>query len=146
MSRVAGLDPGRSKCGLVLVDSASACVQTGLVLPRNNVVHQLERWRQEASLQLILIGNGTGSGGWLERLKPIAEVQSVDEQGTTLRARRRYWQLWPAQGWRRLIPEGLRLPPTDLDAIAALVMVEDHLNLSCRWPGKPPRFKSEPEP
>ena len=146
MSRVAGLDPGRSKCGLVLVDTDAACVETGCVLPRDEVVQELERWRQERALTLIVIGNGTGSRGWFERLEPLASVKTVDEQGTTLRARQRYWQLWPAQGWQRLVPEGLRMPPDDLDAVAALVMVEDHLHLSCRWPGEPPRFKSGPEP
>ena len=146
MSRVAGLDPGRSKCGLVLVDTDAACVETGFVLPRDEVVQELERWKQERALALIVIGNGTGSRGWFERLEPLASVKTVEEQGTTLRARQRYWQLWPAQGWQRLLPEGLRMPPDDLDAVAALVMVEDHLNLSCHWPGEPPRFKSEPEP
>ena len=41
MSRVAGLDPGRSKCGLVLVDTDAACVETGFVLPRDEVVEEL---------------------------------------------------------------------------------------------------------
>ena len=146
MSRVAGLDPGRSKCGLVLVETGSALVQAGLVLPPDSVIKQLEVWGKENALALIVIGDGTGSRGWPERLKPLAPVRSVDEQGTTLRARQRYWQLWPPRGLQRLIPEGLRVPPSELDAVAALVMVEEHLKLICRWPGEPPRLKSGLEP
>jgi len=72
-------------------------------------------------------------------------VQLVDETGTTLRARDRYWQLWPPQGWRRWIPRGLLLPPGDLDALAALVMLEQSLNINCRWPTNAPPIRSEPE-
>ena len=59
-----------------------------------------------------------------------------------------YWALWPAKGWQRLLPTGLRLPPTELDAIAALVMAEDHLRQRCSWPGPPPNFslRTWPEP
>ncbi len=69
---------------------------------------------------------------------PSLPIRVVDETGTTLRARERYWQLWPARGWKRLLPKGLRIPSGDLDAIAALVILEDYLDRPLQWPGPDP--------
>ena len=65
----------------------------------------------------------------------------IPEKGTTLRARSRYWELWPVRGWQRLLPLGMRMPPVDLDAVAALVMLEDHLGIRFTWPGEQPDFR-----
>jgi hypothetical protein len=51
----------------------------------------------------------------------------VDERGTTLEARRRYWQLFPPRGWRRLLPQGLRQPPRDWDDVVAQLLLERRL-------------------
>jgi len=53
----------------------------------------------------------------------------IEEGGTTLAARRRYWQLVPATGWRRWLPQGLRQPPKDWDDVVAQVLIE-------RWLGR----------
>jgi RNase H-fold protein (predicted Holliday junction resolvase) len=63
-------------------------------------------------------------------------VITVDERGTTLAARERYWQLFPAQGWRRLLPKGLRQPPRDWDDVVAQLLLE-------RWL-KRPLLRTEP--
>lgn len=146
MTCVAGLDPGRSKCGLVLVDVDAATVLRGMVLCTGAVLPTLNTWHQQTSIDLIVVGDGTGAKGWRERLHSLAPVRTVNERGTTLRARARFWSLWPARGWRALLPEGMRVPPGDLDAIAALVMVEEHLGITCQWPIPAPLFKSEPAP
>jgi hypothetical protein len=95
----------------------------------------------------VIVGDGTGSAQWLQAFNRYPNVQSVNERGTTLRARERYWDLWPAKGWQRLLPRGLRLPPNEMDAIAALVMAEDHLKRRCSWLGPTPDFslKTWPE-
>ena len=144
MNHLVGVDPGRAKCGLVLVDPEERLVLEGVVLPVSRVIDQLTTWSTQGGVDLILLGNGTSSEQWQPSLRRLASVELVEEQGTTLRARERYWQLWPAGGWRRLLPRGMRVPPGDLDAIAALVMVEDHLGSRCRWPQ--PTFKSVPVP
>jgi hypothetical protein len=51
----------------------------------------------------------------------------VDEAGTTLAARQRYWQLEPPRGWQRLLPKGMRLPPRDVDDVVAQLLLERHL-------------------
>ena len=44
MNRWAALDPGRSKCGLVLVDFDQRVVDVGLVIPPETVAATLRRW------------------------------------------------------------------------------------------------------
>ena len=145
MSRLAGVDPGRSKCGLVLVDTESLQVLSGAVVICEQVLDRLSDWQVAGGLDGIVLGDGTGSAAWLPKLRSLAPVQRVNEYGTTLRARRRYWELWPPRGWQRLIPRGLLIPPEELDAIAALVMVEDSLGTPCRWSGAKQRLRSGPE-
>ena len=108
----------------------------------------LEHWNQNQALDRILIGDGTGSRAWIQRLERLGHLTVIPEQGTTLRARQRYWTLWPAQGWRRMLPAGLRIPPVDLDAVAALVMLEEHLQCLLSWPEPAPSFalRSGPGP
>ena len=145
MTRLAGVDPGRSKCGLVLVDTESLQVLGGAVVICEQVLDRLSDWQVAGGLDGIVLGDGTGSAAWLPKLQSLAPVQQVNEYGTTLRARRRYWELWPPRGWQRLIPRGLLIPPEELDAIAALVMVEDSLVTPCRWSGAKQRLRSGPE-
>ena len=143
MTRVVGFDPGRSKCGLVLVETDLAQVLDSDVLVPGAVLSRLKRWNETSELQMIVMGDGTGSTTWIEPLQSLTTVVRVNERGTTLRARARYWQLWPPRGLWRLIPEGLRLPPAQLDAVAALVMVEEHWQLNCSWLAPAP-IKSVP--
>ena len=73
------------------------------------------------------LGNGTGSGAGSSTLAALAlELELVDEHGSTLAARDRYWELCPANGWLRLLPAGLRLPPRDIDDVVAQLLVERH--------------------
>lgn len=127
MSLIIAVDPGRNKCGLILADPASAMILEALVLEVDDVMEVLQSWHEKGQLQALLLGNGTNSHFWQQKLGSIAPVTLVDEYGTTLRARERYWELWPPQGFKRLLPRGMIQPPIALDAIAALVMLEDHL-------------------
>ena len=147
MSRLAALDPGRSKCGLVLIDSQQNRVLAGEVVPPEAVMAWVNHWHEQQNLDQIIVGNGTGSTQWMQAFDGLTNVHLVNERGTTLRARERYWDLWPAKGWQRPLPRGLGLPPSELDAIAALVMAEDHLKRRCSWLRATPDFslKTWPE-
>lgn len=127
---LAGLDPGRSKCGLVLTDPERRCIREALVLPPEQAWERLRHWRQQEVLDAVVLGDGTGSAAWLQRLSPLLPVWLVDERGSTLAARQRYWQLEPPRGWRRLLPTGLRQPPRDWDDVVAQLLLE-------RWLGYP---------
>ena len=67
MKRVAVLDPGRCKCGLVLADLQLGLVREGHVMAPEAVEPWLEQWNRDQALDRILIGDGTGSGAWIQR-------------------------------------------------------------------------------
>jgi hypothetical protein len=127
---LAGLDPGRSKCGLVRTDSACRQVVEAHVLSPDACLERLLQWRRQGLIIALVLGDGTGSQEWRSRLADRLPLHLIDERHTTLEARRRYWRLEPARGWRRLLPEGLRQPPRDWDDIVAQVLLE-------RWVGYP---------
>ena len=107
-----------------------------LVLPPEAAERLLRQWQQQA-LAAVVLGDGTGSRPWRQQLEDWGlRVITVDERGTTLAARERYWQLFPAQGWRRLLPKGLRQPPRDWDDVVAQLLLE-------RWL-KRPLLRTEP--
>ena len=129
---LAGLDPGRSKCGLVLALPQQRQILAAAVLPPPACLERLRQW-QERGLQRILLGDGTHSRHWQALLQELGlAVQLVDERGTTLAARDRYWQLHPPRGWQRLIPNGLRLPPRDIDDVVAQLLLERQLGVPLR--------------
>ncbi len=145
MNRIVAIDPGRYKCGLVLTDTNAKRVLEGKVIRSDALINQIIHWQSQAKLDGLLLGNGTSSDQWKQRLDTLIPVQLIEERGTTLRARHRYWELWPPKGLRRWLPRGLILPPDDLDAVAALVMLEDHLRIQFNWTG-PASFRNAPEP
>lgn len=134
----AALDPGRSKCGLVRCNPERTTVIEAQIQPAEACLERLSLWRAEG-LAGVVLGNGTGSAAWPEQLQVMGlSVEVVDERGSTLAARERYWQLLPPRGWRRLLPRGLRLPPRPLDDVAAQLLLE-------RWLGRPLQRPAELE-
>ena len=136
MSLLAAIDPGRSKCGLVLADGSRAAVLAAGVLPPQRCQELLLEWIRTPGCSTVLLGDGTGSQPWLQWLSAHRlPMLLVPEAGTTLAARQRYWQLEPARGWRRLLPRGLRLPPRDVDDVVAQLLLERHLGTPLHRPG-----------
>jgi len=54
----------------------------------------------------------------------LPSVETVEETGTTLEARRRYFRDHPPRGWRRLLPITLQLPPEEYDDYVAELLLE----------------------
>ncbi len=124
-----GFDPGRDKCGLALVRADGQILEHRIV-PSAEAVAELARiWRSQPVAALV-IGDQTTSRQWQLLLRAEADLPPlvpVNERNSTLEARQRYWQLFPARGWRRLLPRGLRQPPRPVDDIVAILLVERHL-------------------
>ena len=135
---LAGLDPGRSKCGLLLAEVDSRSVLAAAILPPAPALELLQRWRQQG-MALVVFGDGTGSADWRRQLQRLGiRTEQVDERGTTLAARQRYWQLEGNRSWQRwLLPAGLRLPPRDIDDVVAQLLLERHLGQPLRREGIP---------
>lgn len=140
MKRIIVIDPGKKKCGLILVDLDKDIVLDGRVVDHLAVIDLIVYWKSKEHIQKIILGNGTTSMYWKMKVKEFFPVELVEERGTTLRARRRYWELWPPSLWLRCLPRGLIVPSVPLDAVAALVLLEDHLHKKLQWPG-PTKFR-----
>jgi RNase H-fold protein (predicted Holliday junction resolvase) len=143
---LAGLDPGRSKCGLVLSDPQRRRIRVARVLPPEAAWQELRRWQRQEALAAVVLGDGTGSAAWQTRLHPLLPVCLVEERGSTLAARERFWQLEPPRGWRRLLPAGLRQPPRDWDDVVAQLLLERYLGhpLERRETDGPPPIRTSP--
>ncbi|MGA0161908.1 MAG: resolvase [Vulcanococcus sp.] len=128
-----GLDPGRSKCGLVRSDPSTGQIEVAAVLSPEECLKQIGIWQERPGLEGVVLGDGTGSKHWQRQLNDLGlAVQVIPEAGTTLAARARYWQLEPPRGWRRMLPEGLRLPPRDYDDVVAQLLLERHWGTELR--------------
>ena len=128
MIRVLAIDPGTVKCGLAIVQAGHFDPLFRAVLPVEQLFDQAKSAVREYAPEAVVLGSGTASRTIAEMLAALAlPIHVVDEYGTTLAARGRYYVAFPARGWRRLIPLGLRLPPVALDDWAAVVMAERFL-------------------
>ncbi len=122
---VLAIDPGTVKCGLAVVHRDEP-------QPRFCCIVPVGAWALEASAlvatfapQQILLGSGTASKAFAELLGPCGvPVEIVNEYGSTLAARARYFVAHPPRGWRRFLPAGLRVPPVPIDDWAAVVLAE----------------------
>jgi len=136
LSLLAAIDPGRSKCGLVLADGSRAAVLAAGVLPPQRCQELLLEWIRTPGCSTVLLGDGTGSQPWSQWLSAHhLPALLVPEAGTTLAARERFWQLEPPRGWRRWLPRGMRIPPRDVDDVVAQLLVERHLGTPLHRPG-----------
>lgn len=126
---VAGLDPGRDKCGLAVVDSNGACIFHRIVATPDLGV-ELKNLREKYTFSTLVMGNGTTSKKAEKQVHialPFVDVAVVDEYRTTDAAREEYWKINKPTGWRRLLPQGMRVPPEPVDDLAALILARRYV-------------------
>ena len=133
MSKVISVDPGRIKCGLLLADLDQKVVLEAKVTHHSVVVDLIREWLAEGDVTRIVLGNGTTSKSWQILLRDFAPIVLVDERGSTFRSRNRYWELWPPNILWKWCPRSLMFPPKNLDAVAALVLLEDYEQQKFSW-------------
>ena len=124
-----GIDPGRSKTGLALVDEARKIVKLRIAESQNIDNEIVEFIKNSCPVQIVL-GNGTNSrniGEAVKRVLPDVMVAVVEESHSTEEARTLYWQENPPKGLKKLIPLGMLVPPVPLDAYAAVILVRRFL-------------------
>ena len=131
MNKYLGIDPGRSKTGLALVDAAGKILALHIALTEN-MEAELRSFTSGIALAGVIMGNGTNYkvfGAAVRSVLPKTPLELVGEAHSTEEARSLYWQENPPQGWRRLVPLGMLVPPEPLDAYAAVVQVRRWLAL-----------------
>ena len=136
MSIYISIDPGNKKCGLLLADIKSGKVIEAGITSLNHFANLVSLWNEVHKVSTIVIGDGTNCKYVENELKQknISNINFVNEKGSTLRARFRYWEIWPPNFFMRWLPREMLFPPDNLDAIVALILLEDFLKYKFIWP------------
>ena len=143
-----GIDPGRDKSGWAVVDEFGELRASGIFRSREadsffeailtGSPDRLERfllenpgpWPSGLPSSDIVMGDGTGKEVLLSLAQSLSlRVKLIPERGTTLAARKLYWNLHPPRGLWRLVPSGLRVPSRDVDDLAAWAIVLNYLDI-----------------
>ena len=127
MPKVITIDPGKSKCGLVLAEISQKKVYKAIILKSEELENYVRNLIAAEDISQIIIGNGTTSREIREKLYFFKkEITTFEEKNTTFRAKARYFELFPISGVRFLIPREVFLLNKNLDAISALIILEDY--------------------
>ena len=121
---------------MLLADLKSGNVIEAGISSLNTFSDLVVFWNEKYHINKIIIGDGTNCRYIKNRLKQknILNINYVNEKGSTLRARFRYWQIWPPNYFIRWLPKEMLFPPENLDAVVALILLEDFLKFSFTWP------------
>ena len=130
MPRVISIDPGKSKCGLVLAEISEKKIYKAIVLKSESLGDYVRNLINIEDISQIVIGNGTTSKEIKEKLGFFnKELITFEEKNTTFRAKERYFELFPITGLKLLLPREIFVMNKNLDAISALVILEDYYKI-----------------
>ena len=130
MPRVITIDPGKSKCGLVLAEISEKKVYKAIILKSELLENYVRHLIAAEDILQIIIGNGTTSEEIREKLYFLKkEIITFEEKNTTFRAKERYFELFPISGLKFLIPREVFILNKNLDAISALIILEDYYKM-----------------
>ena len=127
MPRVITIDPGKSKCGLVLAEISEKKVYKAIIVKSEVLENYVRNLIAAEDISQIIIGNGTTSREIREKLYFFKkEIITFEEKNTTYRAKARYFEIFPISGLKFLIPREVFILNKNLDAISALIILEDY--------------------
>ena len=142
---VLAVDPGRSKCGVAVVEGTRspsssepppAATSTFRALRKqvtatDALLLQIAKLMREFPIiDTLVIGDGTQSATLRKAaaaMFPALKIAVVNEHGSSQRARARYVREHPPRGWQRLLPAGMRAPETCYDDTVAEILAEEYL-------------------
>ena len=129
MFKLISIDPGKCKCGLVLADLQKKKVDQAIVLNTEFLPNYVKNLNGSENISKVIIGNGTTSRQNIEKLDFIRnDLIIVEEKNTTLRAKKRYFEFFPNRGLKSFIPKEIFIMNKNLDALSALIILEDYCN------------------
>ena len=130
MAKVITIDPGTSKCGLVLAEISEKKVYEAVILKSELLADYVRNLNSVEDISKIIVGNGTTSSEIIKQLDFFQkEIITVDEKNTTYRSKARYFELFPINGLKFLIPREVFILNKNLDAISALIVLEDYCKM-----------------
>ena len=130
MPRVITIDPGKSKCGLVLAEISEKKIYKAIIVRSTLLENYVRNLITTEDISRIIIGNGTTSREIREKLNFFKkEIIIFEEKNTTYRAKARYFELFPISGLKFLMPREFFILNKNLDAISALIILEDYCKI-----------------
>ena len=130
MFRLISIDPGKFKCGLVLAEISEKKIYKAIILKSELLEDYVRNLNAIEDISKIIIGNGTTSIAVKEKLHFFEkEIITFEERNTTYRAKARYFEFFPIRGLKFLIPREVFIINKNLDAISALIILEDFCNM-----------------
>ena len=130
MPKLITIDPGRNKCGLVLAEISQKKVYKAIIIKSELLENYLRNLITAEDIEQIIIGNGTTSREIREKLNFFKkEIITFEEKNTTYRAKARYFELFPISGLKFLMPREVFILNKNLDAISALIILEDYCKM-----------------
>ena len=130
MSRVITIDPGKRKCGLVLAEISEKKVYRAIIIKSELIREYVRNLNTVEDISKVIIGNGTTSKDIIEKLDFLKkEIITFEEKNTTYRAKARYFELFPISGLKSLVPREVFILNKNLDAISALIILEDYFKI-----------------
>jgi len=130
MLKLISIDPGKYKCGLVLAEISEKKVYKAIILKSELLENYVKNLIAAENILQIIIGNGTTSKEIREKLYFFKkEIITFEEKNTTYRAKARYFELFPISGLKFLMPREVFIVNKNLDAISALIILEDYCKI-----------------
>ena len=130
MSIVLAIDPGISKCGVTIADVNEKKVYEAVVIKSHLLLKYVKKKYQKEKNFQFLIGNGTSSKNYINDLKQfVPNLIIAEEKNSTYRAKQRYFEIFPLKGIKCFLPREIFILNKNLDALAALIIMEDYLNM-----------------
>ena len=129
MLKFISIDPGKFKCGVVLVDINKKQVEQAIVLNTEFLAEYIKTLLRVECVSKVIIGNGTTSKENIKKLEFVKKDLIIsEEKNTTFRSKKRYFELFPITGLKKLLPKDFFIMNKNLDALSALIILEDYLN------------------
>ena len=130
MFKILSIDPGKYKCGLVVAEISEKKVYQAIIIQSEFLEEYVRNLNSDEEVSKIIIGNGTNSKGVLKKLDFFKkELITFEEKNTTYRAKERYFELFPISGFKFFIPREVFILNKNLDAISALIILEDYYKM-----------------
>ena len=130
MIKLLSIDPGKYKCGLVIAEISEQKVYEAIILKSELVEEYVRNLNNVEDISKIIIGNGTTNLEIREKLDFFKqEIITFEEKNTTYRAKSRYFELFPISGLKFLVPREVFILNKNLDAISALIILEDYCKM-----------------